>query len=137
MATVDVELDEDGDLPAFCRVISGRDLIAQRVSIRLKTHLGEWILDPFKGLPFLQWMATKPPDAAAIGAVVRREIETTPGVLRVDDFSSAWTPATRSVEVTATIITAEGELEVVVSPLGRLMNRNPTVAIRGGLGRVG
>ncbi len=134
--TIDVGLNADGDLPDFCRPISGLDLIGQRIAIRLRTHLGEWLLDASKGLPFLRWMATKPPDPVAIGAVVRREIETTPGVLRVEGFVSTWTPATRTIEITGTVVTTEGELALSVSPLGRVENRAPTVSIRGRLGRV-
>ncbi len=133
----DVGLNANGDLGAFNRIIVGRDLVLQRIGIRLRTFLGEWILDSRKGLPFLAWIAKKPPDPAAIGAVVRKEIETTPGVLRVDSFTSVFVPATQEITITCTIYTDEGEVDATISPLGRTTNRNPSLVLlarRGGLG---
>ncbi len=137
MATCDVALGSDGDLGAFNATVSGRDLVAQRVSIRLRTFLGEWILDASKGLPFFAWIASKPPDPAAIGALVRREIDTTPGVLRTSDFSSVFVPADRAITITCTIYTAAGEIEATISPLGNATNRNPSLVLISRSGTIG
>lgn len=136
MITYDVGLDADGDLPAFCYAITGIDLVAQRLRLRLGTFLGDWVLDPTKGLPILRWLGTKPPNAAEIGAVVRREIETTPGVLRVEAYASTWDPATMAIAITGTVITASGELVLEVAPVGTRTNRNPGVSIFTRPGRI-
>ncbi len=87
--SVDVLLDlVTGDLPTFNRFGDGIDVVRQRLQIRLGTFLGEWILDQSKGLPFLVWFQQKPPLTEAIGAFIRREIETTPGVLQITEFTS-------------------------------------------------
>ena len=136
--TYDVGLDEDGDLQVHNYPVTGLALVLQRVRLRLLTFLGEWILDASKGLPFLRWIATKPPDAAVIGAVVRREIETTPGVLRVEEYTCTWIPAEQRIAIAGNVITAAGELTIAVSPLGTRTNRNPGLSILSRtIGRIG
>lgn len=100
MAVVDVGL-EDGDLPAFCRPISGDALVAQRVRLRLLQYPGDWLLDRQAGVPWLDWSQAKPPPLAVIEATLRREIETTPGVRRVDELRAVFDATARRVTVTA------------------------------------
>jgi hypothetical protein len=125
--TLDVGLNENGDLPAFTRHISGIDLVMQRVNVRLRTFYGEWILDRKKGLPFFTWAAQKPPDVDGIGAVVRREIEGTPGVVRVDDWEGEFDAEAASLSYTCTVRTTDGDAEVRIQPFGNSDNRNPSI----------
>lgn len=82
----DVALDDDGDLPEQTRHITGDELTLQRVGIRLRTFLGEWILDQFKGLDYLGWTQQKPVLTQEITNLVQAEVQSTPGVDRVEDF---------------------------------------------------
>lgn len=91
MTIHDVQLDEHGDLPALTRHVSGVDLIRQRIKTRLQTFAGEWFLDERRGLPYLEWKQARPADVAPIRARLRRDIVTTPGVIRVEDLAVTFT----------------------------------------------
>lgn len=116
--TWDVGLDADGDLPERCVHITGLPLILQRIRRRLTTVLGEYLVDRSVGLPFFDWFAQKPPDVEAIGALCRREIETCPGVVRVSEWTGSLDRDTRSLSFTAEVLTVDGDLSLVVYPLG-------------------
>lgn len=114
----DVGLDSTGDLPARTGHITGLTLTRQRVDMRLRTFLGEYIADKSRGLPFFAWMQQKPPQVASIGALLRREIETTPGVARVEEWTGGHDPDTRELTYTCTVKTVDGDLTLLVAPLG-------------------
>ena len=114
----DIGLGDDGDLPVRARFISGLDLIAQRVGRRLRAFYGEWFADLQFGLPFFDWIAQKPPRVAEIGALVRLAIETTPGVVRVDDWLGDLDRDTRTLTYSGTIRTELGDVVATLLPLG-------------------
>ncbi len=118
MALLDVALDESGDLPAGgTRLITGRELVAQRIRMRLSRFLGEELLNQALGLPFLDWRAIKPPPVAEIGAVVRREVETIPGVTRVEGWSASFNATTRTVLVEGIVWVGADAISLSVSPV--------------------
>lgn len=82
----DLALDENGDLPAITKPIDGIDLVLQRVRIRLRLALGNYIGDQTKGLDYLGFQ-NRPQDVTAIGDQIRAEIESTPGVSRALEFT--------------------------------------------------
>ena len=57
--------------------------VVQRVFVRLRTHLGEWDQDTTVGMPWDRWLSEKPTPVAEIRDRTLREIQNTPGVLRV------------------------------------------------------
>ena len=117
------------DLPVFPKHISGVDLIVQRMTIRLQRFLGEWILDTSVGIPYLDFIQTRPVDVAGFGAVIRTEIETTPGVLRVDDFLGVFTIATQTLKFTGIVRLEDDEAvtsEILV-PIAAVGNTTPAV----------
>lgn len=136
--SIDVGLDETGDLPHFTRHISGPAVTLQRLALRLKTFLGEWILDASVGIPYLDFIAQKPPRLNEIGAFIRREIETTPGVIAIDEFASTHDAEARRITFTVTIrIEDSPELVVVeVFPRGVSGNSSPAVLFNGRQGTV-
>lgn len=83
----DVELDESGDIPAVTRHITGIDLVVQRIRVRLNLHLGTYIADVTKGLDYLGFILQRPQDVAGIGVIIQNEINSTPGVSRVTEFT--------------------------------------------------
>lgn len=104
-ALFDVGLDPlTGDLPEFTRHITGADLVKQRIRARLLTFLGEWLLDRFAGIPYVDWRMLKDPDLDAIGAFIQAEILDVVGVLRIDEFAISLTISTRTVAITARVI---------------------------------
>jgi len=113
---LDFLLDDSGDLPVVTRLGEGVRVVEQRLELRLRRHLGEWFLDTTKGLPFVEWLSTKPA-LVDIAAQVRREISTCPGVLAVDSYTSAQDDA-GMVTITAAIRTEDGTTTVGVSGIG-------------------
>lgn len=117
-ATYDVLLDATGDIPEFTRHVRGLEIIGQRVRLRLATFLGEWFLDESKGLDYLTWMATKPFPEDQVGALIVAEINATPGVVKVSEYSTTYDPAAQTFGLTAYALTEAGLLEVSVPPFG-------------------
>lgn len=126
----DVGLDDDGDLPARTQHIAGFDLVVQRIRRRLQTVLGEWLGDRNVGLPFFAWFAQKPPDVDGIGALIRRAIETTPGVARLTDWTGELDVDTRQLTFSGTIHTSDGDASLVVRPLMDPRAGNVNAALR-------
>ena len=117
--TSDVGLDPlTFDLPVFPVHISGVDLIVQRMTIRLQRFLGEWILDTTVGIPYLAFIQERPVDVEGITAVLRTEIETTPGVLRVDDFIGVFVIASQTLRFTGLIRLEDDESSRCMPVLG-------------------
>lgn len=86
--SADVYLDPvTGDLPSSFRFATQTELILQRVRIRIETFFGEVLLDQRAGLPYLRWRETKRPPLAEVLSLIRREVESVPGVLRTSDPS--------------------------------------------------
>jgi hypothetical protein len=125
--TFDVQIGDDGDLPVRTRHVSGFDLVVQRVARRLRTVRGEWLADKDVGLPYFAWFEQKPPAVESIGAVIRKEIETAPGVIRVEDWSGGFDRDTRTLTYGGTIRTRDGDASLTVRPFGdpRTGNRGP------------
>lgn len=105
----------DGDLPAVTQHITGNDLTVQRLTLRLGTFLGEWVLDTSVGLRYVEWLQQTPPRVDEIGADLRREVETTPGVVRVDNWLGSYDG--RTLSFSADVVVDDGTvLSLVVVP---------------------
>ena len=111
-----LKLDDDNDIPVFCRHVEGIEAVAQKVRTRLLTHTGDWVLDKNVGLPFLDWLGEKDPATGQISAVLQAELEEIPEVVRVENLTVTWNVADEQLEVTGAVFTEFGELAVVVLP---------------------
>lgn len=87
----------NGDL-VFLR--GGPEEVRKRIEQRLRFFRGEWFLDTRKGIPFVQNVLVKNPNTGAIGAMLRRAILTTPGVLELRQFSLTFEPSLRTLSLT-------------------------------------
>lgn len=128
---MDLALDADGDLPLYGRPHTGAELVAQRVRIRLTTHLGEDLRDAGRGLPYVTWLTTKPVSVDAIVARVRREVRETDGVVSVSGWTGTLNRTTGALTVTGSAVTADGaHLEITATPTATGGNTYPAVTIR-------
>ena len=128
---IDIGLDDSGDLPITAGLLTGDRLIAQRIRARLTRWLGEDLLDRRLGLPYLAWLQARPQPIAEIAALVRREIESVPGVTRVVDFEISGPTTAQRISISATVLTAsQAEIAVTVLPLGTQRDQNASVLIR-------
>jgi len=128
----------DGDLPAYTRHAQGPAVTLQRIELRLYTFLGEWILDQAAGLPYLEWIAQKPPQVDQIADVLRAEVETTPGVISVDSWAASWSRTTRRFAILAEITIEELDevVEAEILPLGTTGNSSPAILWKTGQGPI-
>lgn len=108
----DLALDPvSGDLAhggGLLSIVSGTDVVAQRLRLRLGLWLGEWFLNALVGVPWPQWIGSKP-DLKTIESVLRRAITTAPGIASLDVFSLSLDGASRALNVSfrATAVTGE------------------------------
>lgn len=128
---MDLGLDSDGDLPLYGRSITGAELVAQRVRIRLTTHQGEDLRDATRGLPFVAWLTTKPVAVDAIVARVRREVRETEGIVSVSGWTGSLNRTTGALTVTGSAVTADGaQLTITATPTTTGSNAYPVVTLR-------
>ena len=113
---IDLALSASGDLPERLSLVSGSDTTLQRVRRRLLTHLGEVLTDSSLGVPWMTWVASRrfPLDAAT--AWLRAQIETCPGVVRLDDWTGAQDG--EAATFTGTVVTSSGAIPIELRPLG-------------------
>jgi hypothetical protein len=115
----DVYLDETGNLA----LVTGPDLVAQRLDISLNTHLGEWLLDTSFGVDYRGQILVKNPDFTVIRSVFADVITGTDGVsdlLQLDldtDDQRGLLVDFRVLTTDADILEAEGGLVPVEQEL--------------------
>lgn len=112
----DLLLDDSGDISTPARTATGTALIRQRIRRRLRTLTGDWFLDPSVGLPYLDWIATKPPPVAQISAATREAVLAVPGVLRVDGWGAVHDADARTVRISGVVyIEGDAALSLLVT----------------------
>lgn len=121
----------DGDLPDYTSFVTGIEAVVQRIRFRVLLHKGEWFADPTAGLPWKQWVQTKPAPVSIIHAYVKRAIATTPGVARILHSKATFDPELRrvSIEIEAEINNELVELEYVINAI-EYGNVSPYVTYR-------
>ncbi len=115
--TMDAQLGADGDLldATYRALISGDELVRQRMVIRIQRHLGEWFLDLQAGIPYADWVQQKDPDLGQITARIRTEVANTPGVVSTSDFSAIHDVAQRLVRVEGNFTTVSGTTDTITT----------------------
>lgn len=90
--------------------------VQDRIQTRLYTELGEWFLNVNVGVP---WYPAKSRDgilgskmqADNIGAIIRNQILTVDGVVRIEEFTLSQDMPTRTVTGTAQVVVLENGTE--------------------------
>lgn len=111
---MELALDNDYDISLVDDAASwldGVEAIAQHLRVRLQFFKGEWFLDSEIGIPYYQRiLGRKDVTIAAIGAILKKAILTTPGVISLNDFRADYQGATRLLSVSFRAQTTEGPL---------------------------
>ena len=111
--TADALLTDGLDLRPRTTLVTGDELVGQRVRLRLQQAEGDWVLNASHGLPWLDWLTTKPfPQDVAL-ARIRQEIEAVPGVQQVQTL--AMTRSGTTATITGDLLTASGVVPLVVA----------------------
>lgn len=74
-------------LPAV--ILTGVDLVAQTIRVRLYTLPGEILSDATVGLPWRAWLSDRRTSADVVAARLRALLEQVPGVTSIDSVSAS------------------------------------------------
>lgn len=122
-------LDSNGDMlfgqGAANFLVNTPNCVAQAVLTKLRLMAGEWFLDINEGTPYSTQILGKSPQVKGVLAAslrdraIRDRILSTPGVLKIVNYSSQLDPRTRAFTVSTTITTIYGSTDIAaVFPLG-------------------
>lgn len=100
--TNDLAFDGRGNIA----LVSGAELVAQRLRYRLNTQLGEWSFDLRLGVDYRNTVMQKAPDLGAVRAAFIAAIATTAGVVAVEFFELSLSG--RRLSVRFAVLTNEG-----------------------------
>lgn len=104
---ISLRLDENNDLAienGNFVLISGTESIDQNIKTRLQTFLGEWFLNVLIGVPWKQLIFKKPFNVTVSGAILKRIIFQTRGVLKIN-----------KIDVSADLVSREGFMPYTVT----------------------
>ena len=99
---MDLKLDATGDLELIdgeTSLTDGTTAIAQDMTIRLKTFLGEWFLDQRIGLPYFQTILVKNPNLPVIQTIFRQAVLETTGIIGISDFEFNFDTSVRQLSI--------------------------------------
>lgn len=103
-------------LPAV--ILTGVDLVAQTIRVRLYTLPGEILSDATVGLPWRAWLSDRRTSADVVAARLRALLEQVPGVTSIDSVSAS--RSTLGIVASARVtVQADGEtadLEITSDP---------------------
>lgn len=63
------------------------DTVVERIRTRLNTWLSDWYLDTSRGIDYKNKILGKSRNGGEVSSILRREILSEPGVLRIDSFA--------------------------------------------------
>ena len=110
----DIRLGTDGDLYLNAdndlELIEGVDAIAQDISTRLQTFLGEWYLDERIGMPYFQQILGQKPRLGLVRSLYNDAIISTPGVNTINDLTLDYNTTTRALSISFRADTVSGAL---------------------------
>lgn len=86
--------------------------VAQHVRTRLQFFEGEWFLDLSAGIPWIQDIFTRPANLVRAETLIKNEITTTPGVLRLIEFEVNFDNASRRMFITGSAQTDFGTIDL-------------------------
>jgi hypothetical protein len=119
---MDIKLDSDGDAVFINGALTlagityyAQDVVAQRLTIHLRTWLGEWFMDTTYGVPYLQRILVKNVSKTTVDNILREEILKEVGVLEIQEFTSTFDAGTRSYACNFTVLTREGSASISVT----------------------
>lgn len=115
---MDLKLNAQHDLKLTgydLALVTGINLIKQRVKQRLLTILGEWFLDETIGLPWFTELNQKGIDQDRVRTLLIRGISGTEGVTEVTEFNLEYDNRLRKLTVSFVAQTDAGQLSDMVT----------------------
>lgn len=115
----DIKLTKEWDLPIHMALIDGADRVAQQIKITLGFWKGEWFLNTQQGVPYLERILVKNPNASHIRQVLQEQIASVDGVTRASVDSVLVDQQSRTAEVIYSAETDLGKITEEASIYGK------------------
>lgn len=128
----DIRCDSAGDLPDVGDHLTRAELVAQRIGIRLRTWLGEWTLATSEGMNWRAWQQSKPFPLQLVATMARREVDTTPGVLRSSLRDATFDADAGQASIALDVVCDDGTALAVSLTPSVIGNRATGVLVRPG-----
>lgn len=114
---LDLPIDQEtGDLNIVngdITLVDGAEAVRQRLSVKLRTFLGEWFDDPTFGVPYKENVFTKPTRIQLIHATFVQAILTVPGVQKfIEPLEFDFNRSTRLFNISFAVQTDSGIVEI-------------------------
>lgn len=103
----DIALDANGDLDTSTgdlRLLGDQDAVVQDIDTRLGFFRGEWFLDLDEGVPYYEEILVKNPRLNVVRAILTEAMLGSPLVTEVNDLTLDYDAASRTLDVTATLV---------------------------------
>jgi hypothetical protein len=110
ISTITGDIDVSGRGPRVWRADEELEALAQRVLIKCRTFLGEWLTDTTIGLPWQEMLGSKSDDFVI--AILRDAIQSTDGVRSITSLSSTRTSA-RELLVDIVFVSDDGSTATI------------------------
>ena len=91
---------------------SDKEVITQRLLVRLRFFKGEWFLDTRAGVPWFQDILGKGRSLRSVESILKQQILATEGVNEIQSFSLEYDQAGRCLSVVFRVDTDAGELTI-------------------------
>jgi|GEM_PF-6339243 len=103
----------NGDIQQRNEEVRDLELILQKIEIRLKTWMGEWILDRQVGMQYERLFMQKPPRLSEFTSLVRAEIEGVEGVTAVIITESVFETDAQRIRISGRVQADDQEAAIV------------------------
>lgn len=98
---------------SFMVVKRQADVVAQRLTIRLRTFFQEWFINTSYGVPYFERILRKGVNKTSVDNILREQILDEAGVLEIVSFNSEFNASARSYSCTFQVRTASGTSQPV------------------------
>lgn len=119
---MDIKIDTDITSPTYGDILfingdspvvsEGREDLAQRLTIKLRTFINEWFLNLDTGVPYYQSVFGKQRSKAAVDAIFQEQILAEPDALEITQFDSSIS-ASRQYSLSFRVRTESGVTEPI------------------------
>lgn len=92
-------------------LVNSPEAVAQAIKTRLRLWYGQWFLDTSDGMPWMQPLTGKP-QPVAMELALRQRIQATAGVQAILAFDARFNPASRRLNISATVETRYGNTTI-------------------------
>lgn len=89
------------------------DVVAQRLTIRLRTFFSEWFINTDYGVPYFERILRKGVNKTTVDNILREQILDEVGVLEIVSFDSTFNAGARTYSCSFQVRTASGTSQTV------------------------